>query len=163
MPQAIVSKALELRNMKLCTRCRVAKDLTEFSLINRGRFGFRPKAWCKPCIREKDNSPEARAKQNVRIAALRASGQRKALDRKCNKTREQNHPEKIAAAVAVNSAIAAGKLIRPTVCSECGDAPAPRRNGRSAIEGHHDDYTKPLVVRWLCHSCHAQHHKGATA
>ena len=38
------------------------------------------------------------------------------------------------------------KLIRPTVCSECGNT--------GKIEAHHPDYSKPLEVDWLCKACH---------
>ena len=34
-------------------------------------------------------------------------------------------------------------------CERCGDPNADR---------HHDDYDKPLEVRWLCRSCHIKHH-----
>jgi hypothetical protein len=40
--------------------------------------------------------------------------------------------------------------IKKMPCEVCGEA-------RS--EQHHDDYDKPLEVRWLCHKHHAEHHK----
>lgn len=46
-------------------------------------------------------------------------------------------------------AIERGRLT-PRVCEVCG-------TGRQ-IEAHHDDYSKPLDVRWLCKSHHKQHH-----
>lgn len=48
---------------------------------------------------------------------------------------------------ALKVAVRRGRLIRPTLCEECGQ---PGRR----IEGAHRDYTRPLDVRWLCTSCH---------
>ncbi|MFC3331681.1 hypothetical protein ACFOEM_04310 [Paenalcaligenes hominis] len=30
--------------------------------------------------------------------------------------------------------------------------------GKSKVDAHHDDYSKPLEVRWLCREHHMQHH-----
>jgi hypothetical protein len=47
-------------------------------------------------------------------------------------------------------AIKIGILVRPAVCGECGKPPAKY----TKILGHHDDYAKPLEVRWVCRNCH---------
>lgn len=57
---------------------------------------------------------------------------------------------KSAAHNAVADAIRKGVLVRARFCSECGND--------HRIEGHHDDYALPLVVRWLCKGCHVRHH-----
>ena len=36
-------------------------------------------------------------------------------------------------------------------CSECGST--------KNVVRHHDDYTKPLAIRWLCRACHMAWHK----
>lgn len=48
------------------------------------------------------------------------------------------------------SYIKSGKLIKD-VCEECGT--------NEDIEAHHDDYYKPLDIRWLCKYHHMEHHK----
>jgi ribosomal protein S27AE len=63
---------------------------------------------------------------------------------------EARHPEKIRARSQTHDAMKRGKLIRQP-CEQCGEAKS---------QAHHDDYSKPLDVRWLCHPCHVAHHKG---
>lgn len=47
-------------------------------------------------------------------------------------------------------AVSNGKIIRPSICSKCG------QGGR--IHGHHPDYSKPFDVIWLCALCHGKMH-----
>lgn len=48
-------------------------------------------------------------------------------------------------------AIDAGRLVRQP-CEVCGEA---------KVQAHHDDYAKPLDVRWLCLKHHYEHHNKA--
>ena len=59
----------------------------------------------------------------------------------------------------IEKAVMYGRVQRPDTCEECGKKPPPFKDGRTAIQAHHDDYTKPLEVRWLCQPCHHQEHK----
>jgi len=59
----------------------------------------------------------------------------------------------------VERALAKGVLARPTHCEACGSVCVPANN-RPQIEAHHDDYTKPLAVTWLCRPCHFQKHQS---
>jgi transposase-like protein len=51
---------------------------------------------------------------------------------------------------AVNAAVASGLLIKPDCCEIC--------TSTAPLDGHHEDYEKPLVVHWLCASCHRNEH-----
>ncbi len=54
---------------------------------------------------------------------------------------------------AVFLSVQSGALVRPSCCSICGG-----NNNGEVIQGHHDDYTKPLEVRWVCMECHRDIH-----
>lgn len=65
----------------------------------------------------------------------------------------ERNPEKRAAQVAVGNAVRDGRMFKPEGCEMCGTS--DRR-----IHGHHDDYSKPLEVRWVCPPCHKEIHRG---
>ncbi len=54
------------------------------------------------------------------------------------------NPEKAKAYIAVQTAIINGSLIRRP-CKECGS---------KRVHAHHEDYSKPTEVLWLCHKHH---------
>jgi recombinational DNA repair protein (RecF pathway) len=47
-----------------------------------------------------------------------------------------------------NSLIRQGVIVRPDACMACGKV--------GPLETHHDDYTDPAKVRFLCHDCHSE-------
>jgi hypothetical protein len=51
-----------------------------------------------------------------------------------------------AASAKVGWAVRRGVLIRPARCQDCGRRCFP--------DAHHEDYSKPLEVEWLCRKCH---------
>lgn len=65
------------------------------------------------------------------------------------KKAKKKFPEKEYARRLLQIAVRKGRIIRGT-CEVCG-----KSNG----QGHHDDYMKPLDVRWFCPLHHIQYHK----
>lgn len=57
--------------------------------------------------------------------------------------------EKTKAQNSLNYAIRKGDIVRGN-CEECGTS--------EKVHAHHDDYSKPLQVKWLCFMCHKLAH-----
>jgi hypothetical protein len=64
------------------------------------------------------------------------------------KNSQLRYPEKVKARKVLNRAIANGTIKRGTCCV-CSEMNA---------QAHHDDYSKPLEVKWFCALHHKQHH-----
>ena len=60
----------------------------------------------------------------------------------------EENPEKVAAHNALNRAVKAGEVTK-LPCNICGEV---------NVQGHHEDYSRPLEVIWLCCSCHKRLH-----
>lgn len=71
---------------------------------------------------------------------------RRAQDKK--RDWNKRNPEKRKAHKAVEVALVNGTISkRPCAC------------GSTKVHAHHDDYSMPLDVRWLCSPCHRAHHR----
>lgn len=153
---------------KRCSICQEVKPVDEFHRASDKKSGR--KSRCKDC----DNAANKKWRQ-AKSDHLRASYRRRyAKDKgaRQQRWREENR-EHVAAREAARrqrefgkarareiarNAIRRGDLRRPKVCDECGSKGQPTRDGRSPIQVHHDDYSKPLDVRWLCTACHRKQH-----
>jgi hypothetical protein len=150
--------------MKVCRECNEEKPLTDFYKHPRMMDGHLNK--CISCvksrvgkhrelnlevIREYDNK---RANKPHRVQARKDYQKTEAgklAKKKAMAAYLQRYPMIYAAHVITGNAIRDGKLFKATSCSVC--------NSIEKIEGHHDDYTKPLDVRWLCEKCHKEWHR----
>ncbi len=147
---------------KKCRECGEAKNLSD-------DFYKSNKSYCKECIKARTRKNRAAKLEHYqeydrqrdglphRVAARKVYAKTEAYrisTNRCRKKWQALNPHKRAASTAVNNAIRLGKLSKSKACESCG------QTGR--IEGHHDDYTKPLEVRWLCPQCHASWHKHNT-
>lgn len=102
---------------------------------------------CKPCTIKDANKHRWDNIEKVREYDRRR-GNRQAEG--YLKSWREKYPQKYKAISAVNNAVRDGRLEKATSCEECG---------HDQVIGHHDDYLKPLDVRWLCQACHKQWHR----
>lgn len=139
--------------MKTCFKCGETKPLSEFYKHAQMKDGYLNK--CKCCakidglanLKLRMEDPEfvlserkrARAKSKLR----RSEGKAKPYNYVANGRWRQRNPEKYR---AHNMA----QRIPMQPCEVCGTT--------ENVERHHDDYSKPMEVRFLCIKHHNKHH-----
>lgn len=155
--------------MKVCPHCGEGKSLDSFGVDSRRPDGR--KSACRECLRKQFNDWEARNgnKERRRVdAKVWRSNHLEQAQKQARESRAR-HLEKCKADGlryyyenrplllriqrpahhAVKKALRDGTLIQQP-CEVCGSLKS---------EAHHDDYSKPLEVRWLCHAHHQQEHE----
>jgi len=137
--------------MKRCFKCGEMKHLDMFYKHNRMEDGHLNK--CKECAKndvrlDRINSQNAREYDKSR---WRNNKERREKVYARTKEWGNKNPHKKNASIIVNNAVRDGRIIK-TPCIVCG--------ATHMIHGHHEDYSKPLDVIWLCAIHHQQHHHG---
>ncbi len=135
---------------KVCSVCKIKKELNYFPKSRVGSFG------CEGRCRECDNKrrqkfyAEVESKKITKETRSLINHKRYVDNINWYKTRKSESIKTKARAIA-NRAIKNGLIKLKYFCEECGEI-------NKRIEKHHNDYSKPLEVIFLCSKCHHKRH-----
>lgn len=135
--------------MKSCSRCRKLKSASDFARNASEPDGLQRA--CRSCRTEIQRESRRRRADGARVRARRYHARNATQARTRAANYKVANPEVALAHKLVSRAIVAGELQRASECSLCGSS-------AFAIQAHHEDYSKPLAVRWLCAPCHKSLH-----
>lgn len=128
---------------KKCFKCGEVKSLSDFYKHKQMKDGHVNK--CKKC--NKSYAAFYRVENIDKIRAYdRDRGNRQ--DKSYLKAWREKYPKKYKANCLVNNHKRQGN-ISELPCEYCGEI---------KVVAHHDDYDKPLNIRWLCQAHHKQWH-----
>lgn len=145
----------------VCTKCGKEKTPEE----TKPHF-----LWCRSCYNEyyrawkktpSGKAAEKRYKKYPRVIAYNRkyyrewyakNGRNRAIDYvEAIIDWQKKHPEAVKAQRLLRYAVKIGKTIKPKSCHNCKQ--------EKRLSAHHNNYSKPLEVLWLCSSCHKLIHK----
>lgn len=144
---------------KFCIRCGKDKAISEYYVHATMADGHL--SVCKTCVKARVNKRRADKIEDVREydrqrgllpdrkAKVRANAWR--YPSSSGTEKRLKYPEQSAARDALNHAVRDGRVIKDDECERCG---ADWR-----LDAHHEDYSKPLEVVWLCKECHGARHR----
>ena len=130
--------------MKVCRKCGENKDLSEYyahSEMSDGHLNI-----CKTCTKIRVTTHREANLEAIReYDKSRGSRQTK---ESLQKYRRDN-PQKYKAHSLCGRAVLSHKLIKESCMFDC----------IGKVEGHHNNYSRPLSVVWLCPHHHKRYHK----
>lgn len=141
-----------MEQIQECFKCKKVKLLSDFYVhraMANGHLG-KCKECCKMDVKNNYRKNISNFSEYDRIRQQNPERRLKKLE--YQRTLRAKYPEKYRANAMVQNALKKGILMKES-CENCGN---------QNTQAHHDDYSKPLEIRWLCHICHQWHH-GKTA
>ncbi len=130
---------------RTCPQCHQDKPLSAFNIYE----GFRRARICGQCRYRREKVAATPEQRDVMLAQHRTRSQRYGA----------RNGLVLRAHVLVREALIKGTLVKPLQCDDCERPDTPCADGRSNLHAHHEDYSKPLIVQWLCAPCHMARHQ----
>lgn len=126
------------RAEKTCTSCGLTQPTSNFPLRKSHNGKRYPGSLCAGC-RARAVAKWAKSNPEKRAKTIKAHREANRLKYRCR--------------AVTRYAVQSGK-IQQGPCEKCG---------AEKVQAHHQDYAKPLDVRWLCSQCHGKEHRIAAA
>lgn len=144
---------------KICFKCRKLKDISEFYTHSGMSDGHLNK--CKECAK-KDS--KKRYENNFEYIqnyekSRNLNENRKKYKKEYREKFKSKNLQKIKSESILNNVIRDGKIKKPNECELCHKK-IPQNACRGSLHAHHEDYSKPLDVIWVCPKCHKKIHKN---
>lgn len=151
-------------DVKKCSECGTTKPFSEY--YQHPQMGDGYLSQCKECVKSRVKKryyaepgkikayEQSRANLPHRIKARQDYAKTDACKASIKKSRKKwlaDNQDKRAAHIILGNAVRDNRIEKPANCSKC--------DGVGRIHGHHEDYTKPLDVVWVCQRCHKEIHK----
>ncbi len=138
---------------KRCSTCKQQKVLADFNKARREKDGLRGR--CNSCrhqyyLSRRKEIAEQHKQRHIEIARYQkryAKGHRVTHAEKA-KGYQLRYPQKCSARKQLQYAVKCGSIIKPNSCDNC--------SRKGSVEGHHEDYSRPFDVEWLCTKCHTE-------
>lgn len=150
-----------LKKVRTCRECGAKSDSSRFYPNITTHCAV---CWAKSVKAKRDaNLDEYRAKdrarsdQPQRVEARREYQLTITAERKSKYIRKNwaKYPEKRAANVLLGNGVARGIINKPSNCEICNaECSTPK-----SLHAHHEDYSKPFDVTWMCRTCHGMKHR----
>lgn len=134
---------------KICTECGETKELNDFHKNKRLKSGLC--SCCKACAIKRTKAhyrANALAKRAYEAARYQTD-KRKTWKSDYQQRYRAKYKDRYKAHTAVLMAVRTGGLT-PQPCQDCGQL--------DNTEAHHEDYSKPMEIIWLCFRCHRIRH-----
>ena len=145
--------------MKICRKCKIELPSDSFhkSKSNKDKL----QSYCKSCSLERSNQYK-KSEKGMKYYQDKEYLKRQLVHKRKYKKSEkgklsakvyyENNKIKCNARSKLGRSVVSGYLNKPSICDNCGID--------SKLEAHHDDYSKPLDVLWVCKECHIKLHRG---
>lgn len=142
-----------MQTEKKCFKCGEMKPLSDYYKHGGMKDGRLNK--CKGCAKRDSTATRMSKLDEARAYDLRRAKtpNRKKQILAAARRRRQKHPEQMKERTRAHNAVAravrSGRLLRGP-CNVCGTA--------EDVHAHHDDYSKPMMIEWLCNHHHRVRH-----
>jgi len=148
------------REFKQCATCKIYKRFTEFNKSKQKKDGYLYS--CRECSNEMARSRDANLREDPEWYAKDLEKNRSYMaakrsdpsfieyhDPQLRTNYQKANPEKNRAHALLNYHVKKGNVTK-LPCQICG---------KEKVDGHHEDYSKPKEVIWLCRAHHREIHR----